>query len=218
MRKVTQLCAGLLLTGLLGSSFAAADGEPIEQGRWNFNVFLDDKKVGTHRFELFENGDSMQLQSEANFKYKFLFVTAYTYEHRADEVWANNCLRELNATTNANGKRSKVSGGVADQGFVLDADDDELELPKCIMTFAYWNPDFLDQQRLLNPQTGEYLEVSVEKVGGETIEVRGAPMLAKRFKLTAAGIDVTLWYSTNDEWLALESVAKGGRILRYELS
>ena len=76
MRKVTQLFAGLLLTGLLGSSFAAADGTGLEQGRWNFNVYLDDKKVGTHRFELFENGDSMQLQSEANFKYKFLFVTA----------------------------------------------------------------------------------------------------------------------------------------------
>jgi hypothetical protein len=31
-------------------------------------------------------------------------------------------------------------------------------------------------------------------------------------------MDITLWYSENSEWLALESVAKGGRILRYELS
>jgi hypothetical protein len=29
---------------------------------------------------------------------------------------------------------------------------------------------------------------------------------------------LTLWYSPDDEWLALESVAKGGHILRYGLS
>lgn len=218
MKFVSQLCAAVLLSGALSSSIAVADAEPVEQGRWNFDVYLDDKRVGTHRFELFENGNTKRLQSEADFEYKFLFVTAYTYEHRADEVWANNCLQELSATTNANGKRSKVFGEILDNSFVLDADKDELELPECVMTFAYWNPDFLGQQRLLNPQTGEYLEVSVEEVGAETVDVRGAPMLARRFKLTAAGIDVTLWYSTNDEWLALESVAKGGRILRYELS
>jgi hypothetical protein len=31
-------------------------------------------------------------------------------------------------------------------------------------------------------------------------------------------MDITLWYSESAEWLALESVAKGGRIIRYELS
>jgi hypothetical protein len=29
---------------------------------------------------------------------------------------------------------------------------------------------------------------------------------------------LTLWYSPDDEWLALESVAEGGHIIRYELS
>lgn len=41
---------------------------------------------------------------------------------------------------------------------------------------------------------------------------------ATRFKLTANEIDLTLWYSQDDEWLALESIAKGGHIIRYELS
>jgi len=86
------------------------------------------------------------------------------------------------------------------------------------MTFAYWNPDFLDQPRLLNPQTGEYLDVLVEEVGVEMLEVRGQPVAATRFKLTANDVDLTIWYSPEFEWLALESVAKGGHIIRYELS
>ena len=86
------------------------------------------------------------------------------------------------------------------------------------MTFAYWNANFLDQPRLLNPQTGEFVEVTVEQVGNEMLEVRGQSVDATRFRLTAYEIDMTLWYSKDDEWLALESVAKGGHIIRYELS
>jgi hypothetical protein len=86
------------------------------------------------------------------------------------------------------------------------------------MTFAYWNPGFLEQPRLLNPQTGEYVEVAVEDLGNDFVEIDGREILARSVRLTARKMDITLWYSENSEWLALESVAKGGRILRYELS
>ena len=86
------------------------------------------------------------------------------------------------------------------------------------MTFAYWNPDFLEQPRLLNPQTGEYVDVRVENLGEETLDFRGQSIAATRFTLKAYDVDLTLWYSTDDEWLGLESVAKGGRIIRYERS
>ena len=39
-----------------------------------------------------------------------------------------------------------------------------------------------------------------------------------RHKLLVIEVNLTLWYSPDDEWLALESVAKGGHIIRYELS
>ena len=118
----------------------------------------------------------------------------------------------------ANGKRISVSGEQTNAGFLVEKGDKPVELPECVMTFAYWNPEFLDQSRLLNPQTGEYVDVDVEKVGDETLEVRGEPVAATRFRLTADKVDLTLWYSTDDAWLALESVAKGGHIIRYELS
>lgn len=86
------------------------------------------------------------------------------------------------------------------------------------MTFAYWNPEFLEQPRLLNPQTGEYVDVTVEKVGTETLDVKGRPVNANRYRLTAYEVDLTLWYSNDDEWLALESVAEGDNIIRYERS
>ena len=86
------------------------------------------------------------------------------------------------------------------------------------MSFAYWNPRFLEQPRLLNPQTGEYVVVEVEELGRDVVELDGREIPARSVRLTARQMDITLWYSEDAEWLALESVAKGGRIIRYELS
>ena len=185
---------------------------------WDFDVYLNEKKVGTHRFSVSKTGSMKQVQSEASFDYKVLFFSAYRYEHSAAERWSNNCLVEFDAKTNANGKRVQVSGEQSGAGFYIESGDSSFELPKCVMTFAYWNREFLDQSRLLNSQTGEYVDVRVEEIGDETLSVRGQPVTATRFKLTADKVDMTLWYSADNEWLALESIAKGGHIIRYELS
>ena len=213
--------AGLILMYLFGLTFASsalAKESAADAGYWGFDVYLNDKKVGKHEFRVSEAGGIRQVQSEANFDYKILFISAYRYWHSATERWAGNCLAKFDASTNANGDRLRVTGEQSEAGFRVERDGTPVELPECVMTFAYWNPDFLDQSRLLNPQTGEYVDVHVEEVGTETLEVRGRSVAATRFKLTAYKVDMTLWYSANDEWLALESVAEGGHIIRYDRS
>lgn len=189
-----------------------------EQARWDFTVYLDQKKIGRHSFEVISAEGVTQVRSEARFKYTILLIPAYRYEHTAAERWSDNCLLGLDARTNANGEHSAVTGQRTDGAFTVIADAASQQLPECVMSFAYWNPDFLDQPRLLNPQTGEYVDVRVEALGRDVVEIRGEPVVARRYHLTAYEVDVTLWYSEDDEWLGLESVADGGRIIRYELS
>jgi hypothetical protein len=212
---------GLVMMAMFAAAFASpvpAQGHDRQISLWDFDVYLNDRKVGKHEFTVSEAGGVKQVQSEASFKYKILFIPAYRYEHNAAERWTGNCLAEFDASTNANGDRMRVSGEQYEAGFLVERDGQPIELPECVMTFAYWNPDFLDQSHLLNPQTGEYVDVRIEKVGNETLEVRGQQVVATRFKLTAYEVDLTIWYSADDEWLALESVAKGGHIICYELS
>lgn len=213
MKYVVQKLLATMLLALPVLAKQQADGV----ASWDFDVYLDDKRVGTHRFEVSEAEGTKYVQSEASFNYKILFISAFRYDHKAAERWTDNCLVEFAASTNTNGKELRVSGEQSGEGFIVDKGDDAFSLPECVMTFAYWNRDFLNQPRLLNPQTGEYVDVSVEEIGGELLEVRGKPVPATRFKLTAKKIDLTLWYSPDNEWLALESVAKGGRVIRYEL-
>ncbi len=185
---------------------------------WNFSVLLDGSPIGYHNFEVTDLDGLKEVRSEARFDVKFLFFNAFRYRHENTERWTEDCLAEIDARTNSNGKRFEISGEGNDTGFMLESTDASVELPSCVMTFAYWNPNFLTQQKLLNPQSGEYLEVHVEELPPEPFAVRGQEVPARVFKVKAEKLELKLWYSNNDEWLGLESLAKGGRILRYELS
>lgn len=208
---------GMLVIAILTFAFSS-QAWTNDIARYDFDVYLNDKKVGNHVFQIVDIDGVRQVLSEANFKYRILFIPAYRYEHRNAERWSGNCLVRFDAKTNANGEQIEVSGERTAGAFRVAKQEGLVDLPDCVMTFAYWNPEFLDQTRLLNPQTGEYVDVKVENTGNELLEVQGRSVLATRFKLTARNVDLSLWYSPDREWLALESVAKGGNIIRYELS
>ena len=204
-----------LLFGLVMTSSAVAS--PVDKS-WDFSVLLDGSEIGYHRFQLTEDDGQRRLTSEAKFDVRFLFINAFRYRHTNTEIWADGCLERIEANTRSNGKELAVTGLRAAEGFVVDDGKAQNSLDNCVMTFAYWNPDFLSQPRLLNPQSGEYLDVEVERVGQEPIVVRGEEVPASVYRITARKLELKLWYSQDNEWLALESVAKGGRILRYELT
>ena len=85
------------------------------------------------------------------------------------------------------------------------------------MSFAYWNPEFLKARKLLNSQTGDYEKVTIVKEGEESLLVDGQNIHSIRYSVSGAAAPITLWYAAVDNrWLALESVLKGGRILRYK--
>ena len=151
-----------------------------------------------------------------------LFVNLYRYRHQSTEVWQDNCLRSIDSVTDANGKPFLVEGNlVAGQAkanyFQVNTAGTETELPPCVMTFAYWNPIFLDEEKLLNSQTGIYEDVTITRIGEESLQLDGEAVAAVKYLIDLKAGPITLWYSANNfRWLALESVAAGGRILRYE--
>jgi hypothetical protein len=209
-RKYRRLCA-IVLTSLCASVAQAS-----QEQAWHFRVFLDDKPIGTHRFRLLDEGQRQVVQSEADFDVRFWFIEAYNYLHRNREVWQEGCLAEIDAQTDDNGRQQSVSGSRAEDGFrLLSSAQGEITLPPCVMTFAYWDPAFLEEGRLLNPQTGEYVAVSVERIGTSTVPYQGQEVTAEGYRLTAGEITIDVWYSPQRRWLALESIAEGGRRLRY---
>jgi hypothetical protein len=207
MRLLTLLATLLILP----SSLLA------DQQEWRFRVFLDKKEIGYHNFYIQEFENETRLQSEASFEYRMLFVKLYGYEHENLETWQGDCLIRIESRTDANGKPFQVSGALEGESFTLRATAGDAELPPCNMSFAYWNPAFLQQKRLINTQNGAVIDVDVSEPELVELSVRGVMQPAFRYLLGAGELKIELWYSEDNEWLALETEAKGGRRLRYQL-
>lgn len=184
---------------------------------WDFQVSLNDSPIGYHRFALSGEGAAREMTSEARFEVKALFITVYRYTHDAKESWRGNCLESLTARTNDDGARLVTEAARDGERLAVTATKGRAALDGCVMTFAYWNPEILRQPRLLNGQTGELETVKIGSLGDETIAVRGAQVPAKRYRITGPKNPIDLWYSADNEWLALESTVEGGRRLRYKL-
>ena len=184
---------------------------------WDFRVFLDDKEIGTHRFDLSEQGDERRLTSTATMKVKLLFVTAYSYDHHDVEHWQGDCLSKLASTTDDNGKKHRVDVLRRDGATVVQTLEGTQRLGGCVLTFAYWNPAMLQQTRLLNSQDGEHVAVKIKDAGADSIVVRGVKTPARRYELRSEKLSIDLWYSQQNQWLALESKTARGQKLIYKL-
>ena len=213
----------LVLAAACALSVSAANAviadSDTDAHEWNFRVYLDDAEIGYHNFSLIDEGGQKTLSTEAEFKVKFLFITAYRYEHVNEETWQGDCLKAITSRTDANGRKFQVRGARDADAFEIEVGDGRREVPGCVKTFAYWNPEILDAPALLNSQTGELLPVEIEEVATETLNVRGEETLARRYRLLAKNMELDIWYSEDrSRWLALQSTVKGGRKLRYELT
>lgn len=193
---------------------------------WAFDVFLDNKKIGYHNFKLSGNN---KLVSSADFQVNFLFFNAYKYQHTSVEYWKNDCLAELEANTLENKVSTKIRGHLSKGNFLiegLNADGEKnASLPACVMTFAYWNTNILKQNKLLNPQNGDYLNINFKLVGNEKIESKGEIVNVKHYHLHGDSseaqigkpkLDIDIWYDLNYDWLALRSVTPEGNIINYK--
>lgn len=190
--------------------------EPPES--WRFNVWLDDKTIGTHTFDLSqsESGDWVMV-SEARFDVKVWFFTAFEYRHRSEERYADGCLRRFEATTSANDKTRLVTGQLDQDAFVVHTPkaDTAQQLPPCILPFTYWNPDFLGESHLLNVQNGEYLPVTVQSKGLDDWQTSEGMVPARRYAIEAKDLQIELWYGMDGDWVGLETQTRG-KTLRYE--
>lgn len=220
MRQTYAAAAILCSTmGITPASSSLATETALDE--LSFRVLLDDKQIGQHTFKISGAGNSTVVSIEAEFDVRVLFITAYSYLHENTEIWQDGCLHQIDSATNANGKRFAVNGRKVEGSFELATLDRSSSLSsKCVMTFAYWDRDFLSQSRLLNAQTGEYIEVQTEQLGKRRLKLAGDDIWAEGFRISTKDgeLDIKVWYRENaDQWIGLESKVNKGKILRYEL-
>lgn len=213
-----------------------ADARTIASAAWDFEVRLDGKPIGTHRFVVEGEPGGRAVRSLARFDVKLLGLTVFRYRHEASERWRGDCLQAIQSRTDDDGKPVEVNKTFNARGPSTTSPSPQTSSTSapavaetdCLMSYAYWHPALVRQQRLLNPQTGEVDEVRIERLPDASLAVAGREVEAMRWRLTAtppaaAGKpaqrqQLTLWRDRSDgRWIGLDAVVKGGRVLSYRL-
>ena len=182
---------------------------------WNFDAVLNDKVIGQHAF-IYENEKTI---SNANFKFEYLFMD-FIYQHKSTETWQEGCLKTISSKTDDDGDLYEVSGHIGTDRFLVTTNNKTSELPSCVMTFAYGNPKILEQKKLMNSQSGEYLDVDIQFIREENHIVKGEDILTDLWRIEANIDDgdllIHLWYDKNMNWVSLKSQTPIGDML-YKL-
>ena len=214
----TGFRVALALLGFL-TCLGSASQEAWSAGShtYDFKVFLDKDEIGRQRFDVSTEGVRTQVRVQAQFAVKFLYITVYTYRHTNVELWEQACLREIRAETDDNGESFFVTGIVRNEQMHVQTQAGSWIGEGCIKTFAYWNPEWIKGERLLNSQTGEHQPAFMLVVGEETISVQGVPTRTTHRRIVTDKFTIDLWYTLNGRWVALHSTTKNGDTLRYTL-
>jgi hypothetical protein len=186
---------------------------------FKFQVLLDDKPIGFHNFRIVESEARKAIEIDAQFDVQVLFVPVYTYRHHNRELWRDGCLARIDSETNANGERYAVRGRRSGPTYTISTASATQSHPvDCLMSFAYWDRQMLQQERLLNAQTGEVIEVNIKPLGEAVLTLGSEEVAADGYRIVAEpqDVDIQVWYARSDgRWLALESRLASGRMLRY---
>ena len=195
--------------------------QAIEAGELRFRVLLDNREIGEHRFVISANDGGKDVHSEARFDVRILGIPVFRYRHQNFERWGEDgCLYSISSRTTSNSDSFEVDGHRdAGAGFRVATDSAERALHEgCLMTFAYWDRSFLGQPRLLNSQTGEVLDVSVEPLPRDTAPrmANGGELDGDRILSEDGDTDIRVGYDADPgRWMGLESRVANDRLLAY---
>jgi len=219
MKSRNILWLALLWLSSAGGWLQAA---PVPEQDLVFRVLLDGDPIGYHRFHVKHIDERQTIDIDAKLKVTFLGIPVYRYQHRNRETWQQGCLASIVSSTVDGGDDFYIEGRDIGRQFELSTQDGDAEIDAgCVMSFAYWDREFLQQSKLLNAQNGEYLPVEISAQGVDELQVNGSTVSASRHRLlnTDRGIDISVWHAVDDgRWLSLESRVDGGRVIRYLLA
>ena len=191
--------------GIGSSVFAQA--KLLNDKMISFDVFLDAKPVGTHVFTFAQTKNTLKVNSKMQIRAKLWGLFTVNYNHESTEYWRNGCLTGLDAVTKERGKTIRVSAQLKDKGLEIVSADGIDILQGCIKSFAYWNPSLLSGERLLNTENGELVSVK--------ITTTNSPNGSKSVLIDNPVADISLDYSSTNQWLSLKSQLKVGGELHY---
>ena len=199
----------VILSALIAGQVIATDPGSATMRSLDFKVFLNDREVGQHRFELLEQGESIEVSSTMSLDFKIFKIKSIKYRHQANEIWQSGCLVALQSETEKQGEAFSINAISDDTGLVVQRPKESETIAGCVRGFSYWNPLWLKANYLLNAETGINVPVEVSSQFSQQDTVQ-------HINIALPKADIALQYDAAGEWLSLQTELLIGGTLRYQ--
>jgi len=186
----------------------------------HYTVLRDGKTIGTHDVTVEGKGEMTQVRVNTDIEIKVLFVTAYKFKHKSQEIWAGGKLVSLTSTTDDDGTDKKLTARAANGRITVDSvvkgQDRRQNADAGTLPASLWNPETVKQSALLNTLDGKIMKIDVKDIGAESVEAGGKNVDAHHFAISGE-LTRELWFDTDGRLVRMRFPDKTNSEIVYAL-
>lgn len=179
-----------------------------------FSVLRNGDAIGVHRVTFDRDGDRLVVDSRFEAQVKVLFIRAFEYLYQSKSVWRDGCMVELNATTDDNGDKSRVSARLDNGQLLIEGPSGALEGAAGLIPTDHWHSGVLTSERVLNTITGRVASIDIADLGETQVIINGRPASARHY-VYSGDLNTEVWYDRNGRWVKMRFRAEDGSSIEY---
>jgi hypothetical protein len=209
------IAAASMLSRMGGMSAMAAPLPVPSGGSLAFRLIRHGSDIGTHTIRFDEQDAGLTVHVDVDVLVKFGPIPLVRYTHHAVEVWHNQVLTQLDATTDKNGTKLAMAARRTDAGLhVTGSGTAPYIAPEDALPTTYWNPRLLSSP-MIGTQDGMLVHPVVHDLGPYSVPaVSGGQIPATRYGLRG-DLDVDLFYDQTRTWAGMEFSVADGSVIHY---
>jgi Family of unknown function (DUF6134) len=201
-----------LVAALLVMAAASAAALAGDAGQYTFTVLKDGDPVGHHRFAFERDGDRIGIREATDIDVRFATIPVYSFEHEGRQVWENDRVLRIDATTNDNGEELDITVRPDGRGgYVRTVNGRVDEFDRSKQVLAFWNKDIISHQDFFSVVEDKVLKVSFKFVGREKITLAGKQVEVDHYRMVGDE-ERDLWFDQAGRIAKVEFSRRGSEI------
>ena len=189
-----------------------------ELNRIKFDIYRNDKHIGTHIFSFEKSGDGLSVKSEIKFSIKKLGIVLYKYYAEGTEVYKDEKMIKFNSKTDQNGKNKYVNIILENDEYIVDGSSYKGKAPVDFLIGTWWNHDIVEAKAQISAVSGRIIKQKVKFLGKETIKFGEKSYNALHFNFSSTDkkldkkkkLNTDIWYDEKTlNWVKASFNKKG---------
>ena len=186
--------------------------------RIEFDIYRNNKHIGTHIFSFKKSGDEIAVESEIKFKIKKLGIVLYEYHAEGVEIYKDGKLIKFNSKTDQNGKNKYVNIIFGNNEYTIDGSSYKGTVPVEYLIGTWWNHSIVKAKAQISAVSGRIIKQKVEFLGKETIKFGGKNYNTLHFNFSSTDkklaknkkLNTDVWYDEKTLYWVKASFKKKG--------